>query len=399
MQNHDVIIVGAGVAGLVLAVDLLRAGLDVAIIESQEIRAPEKDRHVRVSAINLASERILTHLGVWENISPDALSPFREISVWDALGATAVDFSYRDVGCSHLGHIVANHALIAALLTVAKSFARFTWICPATLSTFEVQDTTVITKMVDGKTHQARLLIAADGANSWVRNCLKIPMTSMTYEQSAVVATVQTEIPHGYVARQRFLSSGPLALLPLADPHSCSIVWSTTPEHAAELLSADATTFGQALTDAMLSRLGNITVAETPQAFPLQMQHVNYYVHPRVALIGDAAHTLHPLAGQGMNLGILDAACLGEVIVNTKNAGRDIGRVENLRRYERWRRGDNQMMIDAMAFFKQGFTTESSLLKQLRTLSLKITRNSQWLRKVFMHHAMGLRGELPKLAK
>lgn len=398
MQQHDVIIVGGGVAGLVLAIDLLRAGLAVAVIESQEIRAPSEGRHVRVSAINLVSERILKQLGAWEIIDKNFASPFREIAVWDATGATAVDFNYREVGCSHLGHIIGNHALIDALLSVAKSYSRFHWLCPETLSAFDVQKDVVIVKLCDESAHQAKLLVAADGAKSWVRSSLKIPMKTVAYDQTAVVATVQSEIPHDFVARQRFLNTGPLAFLPLAEPNKSSIVWSTTPEHAAELVAADKHLFGQALTDAMLSRLGKITVVDCAQAFPLQMQHVNHYVHPRVALIGDAAHTIHPLAGQGMNLGILDAACLAQVITTARQSARDFGRLENLRRYERWRRGDNQLMIEAMAMFKQGFALENTLLQQLRNLSLQFTRKSTWLRKIFMHQAMGLRGELPLLA-
>ncbi|MDQ2995263.1 MAG: FAD-dependent monooxygenase [Pseudomonadota bacterium] len=377
----------------------MRAGLSVAVIEARENTAPEEGRHVRVSAINLASERILTRLGVWENIEHSARSPFREISVWDAEGVSAVDFSYRDVGSAHLGHIVANHAIVTALLTVAKSFTNFTWLCPSELCAFDVQAAGVVIKLLDEITRHCQLLVAADGANSWVRNTLKIPMVSGAYEQTAIVVTVQTENAHGAMARQRFLQTGPLAFLPLKDPHSCSIVWSTTPEHAAALMQMSAPDLGNALTEGLQSHLGAVTVAEQPQSFLLKMHHVNHYVHPRVALIGDAAHTLHPLAGQGMNLGILDAACLGQVIKATNKSCRDIGRVENLRRYERWRRGDNQMMIDAMAFFKQSFAVDRGLLKQLRDLSLKITQRSQWLRRVFMRHAMGLRGELPDLAK
>lgn len=397
MQEFDVIIVGAGVAGLTLAVDLLRAGISVAVIEAKKISETPPNQHIRVSAINLASERILTRLTAWEKIEKTARSPFREITVWD--DDAHVDFSYRDIGSSHLGHIIANHALVNALLSCAKLSADFTLLCPCDLSAFDVQDDSVVVKTLDGQTLRSKLLIAADGANSWVRRTLNIPMVTAAYEQNAVVVTVHTELTHGAKARQRFLPSGPLAFLPLADPHKCSIVWSTTPEHAAELVAGDTTTLGEALTQNLQHILGEVTAVDKAHSFSLQMQHVNHYVHPRVALIGDAAHTIHPLAGQGMNLGILDAACLAQVITETYQAHRDIGRIQNLRRYERWRRGDNQMMIDAMSLFKQGFALERGFLSQIRDLGLKLTQRSQWLRSIFMRNAMGLRGELPDLAK
>lgn len=398
MRNYDVIIVGAGVAGLVAAIEMSRAGLQVALVESREFQEMKADQHVRVSALNVVSERILRHLGCWENIPERYRSPFREIAVRDADGSGHVEFSYRDIGRAYLGHIAANDILIKTLLTRARALPNFTLLCPAQSEALIITPEALTLKLADGSTLRAKLLIGADGAHSWVRQTLNMPCSESAYEHTAVVATVKTTHPHRATARQRFRESGPIAFLPLHDAHQCSIVWSTSPDEAAELMQLDRETLGKKIAATIDNDLGPITVIDKPISFPLTMRHVSHYVHPRVALVGDAAHTIHPLAGQGMNLSILDAACLSEVVVDNFRAQRDIGLIQNLRRYERWRRGDNQLMIDAMAFFKEGFAVQRGFLRQLRDFSLCITNRNRWLRRIFMHNAMGFRGELPKIS-
>ncbi len=399
MQDFDVVIVGAGVAGLVTAIDMARSGLQVALIEKAESVELNEQEHVRVSAINMVSERILTAIGIWDNIPDQWKTPFREIAVTDADGAAQVVFSYKDIGRSYLGHIVTNKVLIKHLLMQAKQLSSFSFFCPAQIQAFHIESEHVKIKLMSDQILKAKLLVAADGANSWIRNSLKIPLVEIAYNHCSIVATVKMDEPHQSVARQRFMASGPIAFLPLNNAHECSIVWSTLPEEAKELMSENPDTLAEKIAATLDSLLGKITVIDKPLMFPLTMRHATHYVHPRVALIGDAAHTIHPLAGQGMNLGILDAACLSEVVVANFKAERDMGLVQNLRRYERWRRSDNQLMIDAMAFFKQGFAVQTGFLPKLRDLTLRLTNNNRWLRKIFMHNAMGYRGELPQIAK
>lgn len=399
MQNYDVIVVGAGVAGLVAAIEMARAGLQVAVIESREIQEPKLGQHVRVSALNVVSERILRQADCWEKIPSEARSSFREIAVCDAEGVGHVEFSYRDIGRAYLGHIVGNEALIKTLLERAKLLPSFTLLCPVEPQALRINSDSLSLKTMDGAVLKAKLIVGADGANSWVRKSLNIPFTETAYDHTAIVATIKSTHSHQHIARQRFLEKGPIAFLPLHDAHQCSIVWSTAPDHAAELMRSDAESLAQKMAESIDSELGKITLLDKPVAFPLTMRHVSHYVHPRVALVGDAAHTIHPLAGQGMNLGILDAACLAEVVVNNFNAQRDIGLVQNLRRYERWRRGDNQLMIEAMAFFKSGFAVQKGFLRNLRDFTLTFTNKNRWLKKIFMHNAMGFRGELPMIGR
>ncbi len=297
------------------------------------------------------------------------------------------------------GNIVANEALIQILLNRVSEIPNLFLFCPAQINVMMIDDDIVKIKLSDETKIESKLLVGADGAESWVRKTLNIPVVEMPYHHTALVATVKTEYSHRSIARQRFRENGPIAFLPLENKHHCSIVWSTLPEEAEELMQLDAKELGEKMSIAIDHELGKITVIDKPIAFPLIMRHATHYVHPRVALIGDAAHTIHPLAGQGLNLGILDAACLSEVVVDNFKIKRDIGLVQNLRRYERWRRSDNQLMIEAMRFFKEGFAVQQGFLKQLRDITLKLTNRYRWLRRVFMHQAMGFRGELPNIGK
>ncbi|MBX9587138.1 MAG: UbiH/UbiF/VisC/COQ6 family ubiquinone biosynthesis hydroxylase [Gammaproteobacteria bacterium] len=399
VQKFDVIIVGAGVPGLITAIELSGAGLQVALLEAKEFRETSAGKHVRVSAINIVSERILRRLHCWDEISTKKISPFREITVSDAEGVGRVLFSYRDVGREYLGNIVANEALIQALLNRAKELPNLFLFCPVQINVMMIDDDVVKIKCSDEAKFESKLLVGADGAESWVRKTLNIPVEEMPYHHTALVATVKTENAHGSVARQRFRENGPIAFLPLENQHHCSIVWSTIPEEAEELMGLDVKDLGEKMAGAIDYELGEITVIDKPIVYPLIMRHAAHYVHPRVALIGDAAHTIHPLAGQGLNLGILDAACLSEVVMDNFAMKRDIGLVQNLRRYERWRRSDNQLMIEAMRFFKEGFALQQGFLKNLRDITLKLTNRYRWLRRVFMHQAMGFRGELPNIGK
>jgi 2-octaprenylphenol hydroxylase len=250
----------------------------------------------------------------------------------------------------------------------------------------------------DGREIQARLLVAADGANSRVRGLAGIPVRGWGYDQNAVVATVRPERPNRDTAWQRFMPSGPLAFLPINDGR-CSIVWSTSPEQAQQLLALEPEAFCEALGGASDYVLGEILETGPRASFPLRLQHATHYVQPGLALVGDAAHAIHPLAGQGVNLGFLDAATLAEVLTEARRASRDIGSHGVLRRYERTRKGDNLMMLAAMDGFKRLFGNDLAPLRLLRNLGLRLTDSADPVKQLIMRRALGMLGEQPRLAR
>jgi 2-octaprenylphenol hydroxylase len=254
-------------------------------------------------------------------------------------------------------------------------------------------------RLADGRQLRARLIVAADGADSGVRASLNIGVRSLDMRQQAVVSTVRTERAHEGTARQKFLSTGPLAFLPLPEPHTSSIVWSADNVRAEALLRLDDDAFRTALASAFGDSLGTIEAVGVRAAFPLALAHADRYVLDRVALIGDAAHTVHPLAGQGVNLGFLDAAALAEVLLDAARERRDIGAYHVLRRYERWRKGDNLAMMAVTGGFRFLFGNDWPPLAGLRNLGLSVTNRIEPLKSSIMRRACGLVGDLPRLAR
>jgi 2-octaprenylphenol hydroxylase len=314
--------------------------------------------------------------------------------VWDSVGQGAIHFDAADVGEPHLGHIVENRVVQRALWARLGALTNVELRCPASVVHFDVSDDFVTVELAAGHSIKGRLLVAADGVHSPIRQLAGISAVGWSYAQHAVVANVHTEMPHHETAWQRFLPSGPLAFLPLADGR-CSVVWSTTPDHAAELLRLNDEQFCVALTDGFGARLGRVLGTGPRAAYPLRLQHATQYVLPRIALVGDAAHAIHPLAGQGANLGFLDVAWLA-AILETVN---DPGGIAALRRYERARKGDNLRMMAAMDGFKRVFGTASGPLVWLRRLGLGVADNSRILKQGLVRHAMGVNGDLPQLAR
>jgi 2-octaprenylphenol hydroxylase len=240
----------------------------------------------------------------------------------------------------------------------------------------------------DGTELQARLLVGADGARSWVRQQAGISVKGWDYDQVALVTWVKPEMFHQETAWQRFLATGPLAFLPLTEGY-CSIVWSTSPAHAAQLQAMDPDRFAQELQAAFENKLGAIEAVGPRAMFPLRSFETQHYILPRLALVGDAAHTIHPLAGQGVNLGLADMASLVQVLTEAQQQQRDIGSEKILRRYERWRRADNRSMLLAMDGFKRLFSTDQSLLRWVRNLGLNLTDRSLPIKRLIMHQALG----------
>ncbi len=398
-DHYDIIIIGGGMVGAACALALGGSGLRVAVIETRTAQPYDAAAaaDLRVSAITQASQRIFAALGVWPTLAARRISPFREMRVWDAAGSGAIHFDSADIGTATLGWIIENQVIQSALWEGLATQSNIEVICPALPVEVSFAEDVARIVLDNGRTLSAHLVVAADGADSRVREMAGIATQGWRYDQQGVVATVTPQRSHQDTAWQRFLPHGPLALLPLGDGR-CSIVWSTSPEQAARLLALDEHAFCQELSTASEGVLGEIVATGPRAAFPLRLQHARDYVRPRLALIGDAAHCVHPLAGQGVNLGLLDAAALAEVLLDAQQAGRDIGALKTLRRYERWRKGDNLLMMGVMDGFKRLFGTAWSPLRIARNMGLTFTDNLQPVKNLIMRRAMGLEGDLPRLA-
>lgn len=400
-QHHDLIIIGSNHVGATLACALGEAGLRVAVVEAREpvMQWPADGVDLRVFAVTRASQQIFTRLGAWEEMEARGVSPFRHMEVWDAGGSGSIHFDCADMGEPTLGHIIESRVIQAALVARLRQLPNVDWLCPSEWTELALDAPDCVRlSLADGRTLVAPLLVGADGAESQVRQQAGIELGVRDYRQRALVAVVNTEHSHQETAWQRFLPDGPLAFLPLRDGRS-SIVWSTRPEQADALLALGEADFNAALGEAFDHRLGTIEASGERAAFALLRRHAKRYFQGRVALVGDAAHTIHPLAGQGVNLGLLDAATLAEVLLDARGVDRDLGAERVLRRYERWRKGDNLATMTAMDGFKHLFGSPLAPVRGIRNLGLSLVDRSGPVKQVMMRQAMGLEGDLPALAR
>ncbi len=399
-SQFDAIIVGGSSVGGTLALALGQQGMRVALIDAQTFSTawPEGSVDLRVFAITRASQKIFEQLDVWDRMVELGVSPFRDMQVWDAKGNGQIHFDSASINEQMLGHIIEQRVIQTALLEAIARTPSVHHFCPAEVVSFTRDDGLMKVTLSNGTVLQGKLLVGADGANSPLRGMAGIAVEVQPYKQEAVVCVVETEESHQATAWQRFLPTGPLAFLPLRDGR-CSIVWSTSPEEAQRLCEIPEELFLSELTEAFGARLGKVTGVGKRVKFPLRKQHATHYVEAGFALAGDAAHVIHPLAGQGVNLGLLDAATLAEVVLEAKNEGHDWSRKSTLRGYERWRRGENQMMMSAMDGFKHLFGSSLPPLKLARNLGLNLVNNAGPVKELIVKHAMGLSGDLPRLAR
>ncbi len=393
--DFDLIIVGGAVSGGVMATLLGQSDLKIGIVESR-VHDPEKP-DPRVFAIMRASEQIFRSTGIWDDLATEPMGHFREMEVCDANGSGSIHFDSKELCEPTLGYIIGNQPIQNALIKVIEKMENVSWLCPEKVDQIEIHTDHANVFLESGKRLKTKLIVGADGANSRIRDLVGIESKLHDYQQTAIVCSVKSQIAHNDVARQRFLTTGPLAFLPLADPHVCSIVWSTTPEQAQTLLNSSTDDFHKELEQAFDSKLGRVLETSQRFSFPLNRAHVKNYVSNRVALIGDAAHRVHPLAGQGANLGILDAATLAEILLN--NTDTDIGRYAVLRKYERQRKGENLSVIAAMDGFKHLFGSTLEPVQWLRNFGMDLTNSCSPAKSLIMQKAMGLTGDLPKLAR
>jgi len=325
-------------------------------------------------------------------------SPYQSMHVWDATGEGKIHFDAADLGIDVLGHIIENRAVQFSLYEQCQKLHNVELLCPQQVKDIHYTELQSEVILDDDRCITTKLLVGADGANSKVREVAGILINKSAYEQKGVVAIVKSTQDHSSTAWQRFLPTGPLAFLPLSDGR-CSIVWSAEDERADELLAMDDESFSRELEQEFDYTLGKVESIGQRAAFPLIRRHADEYVKKGLALIGDAAHTIHPLAGQGVNLGILDAAALAEVIVTARAKGQNIASLTTLRKYERWRRADNSLMMYSMSGFKNLFSNEQSSLSFVRNAGLNLVNSMGPVKHKFMRHALGLEGDLPKMAK
>lgn len=382
-RQFDITVIGGGIAGLALAALLARGrqadALNITVIDAA--KRPEfsasDEVSLRVSAIANGSAELLDSVGAWSAIRRSRVSPYESMCVWDEDdvpdSGTSLRFDASEFAVAQLGFITENVLVQHALLQVLDE-------CRV-----ELQFSSRIDSLPE-----ADLLVGADGARSYVRELVGIKTQQWPYQQTALVTHLTTAKPHNATARQRFLRDGPLGMLPLADGR-ISVVWSTTPDIANRAMDASDDELGQILTDASDAVLGQLTVAGPRGAFPLCAQHAEDYVRPGVALIGDAAHAIHPLAGQGANLGLQDAAELARVIETAIEAGQHPGDRPVLRRYERARKGANLTMLHFMTGLNRLFTTDSAVLGEIRTAGMRLFNRSGPLRERAVKVALGVK--------
>ena len=400
-KHYDVIIIGAGIAGSALAASLSGHGLSIALIEAQPtgVGTGADDQGVlgfdaRVSALTPNSRELLEKIKVWPGIYQQRMCSYQHMTVWDGDGTAVLEFDADELNVEALGYIAENRVIVSALLDRVRACGDVTFFNPMRLERCSAPESGAVeVGLGNGEELTTDLLVAADGALSRVREMLEFETREWDYGHGAIVATVQLEKPHQSTAWQRFLSSGPLAFLPLPDvdgEHYCSIVWSLDEDLVDPLLELDDRDFCQRLQEAFEGRLGVVKACSKRFAFPLRQRHAVEYVRSGVALVGDAAHTIHPLAGQGVNLGLQDVAVLAQEVLSAHEKGVKCGQLEILKRYQRRRLGENLAMMAAMDGFKRLFAHSSLPIRWLRNAGMRSVGSFAPIKRQLMRHAMGI---------
>ncbi|TXL18360.1 ubiquinone biosynthesis protein UbiH [Methylococcaceae bacterium HT3] len=399
-KKYPVVVVGGGIVGATAACAIAQAGIEVALVDvynpAREWPADPVD--IRVSALTRASQNILQAVGAWPAMEQRGVGPYGHMHVWDADSAGVLDFDAAETEFSELGHLVENRVTVASLWDRLEALPSASLLCPAKVADIQIDSDSAQVVLDDGQILIADVLIAADGRDSALRQMAGIQTTGWEYKQDGLVATISTEKSHQYTAWQRFLPEGPLAFLPLKNGQ-CSIVWTLSHQTAQEYVALSDKEFLQHLEQASGGVLGKMLEVGPRGAFPLRFQYAKQYTTEHFVLIGDAAHAMHPLAGQGANAGLLDAAAIAELIVKAQQAGRPIGSHKLLRQYERWRKGDNLAMMSSMDMINKMYTAQNEGFRQLRGTGMSWINHSAWIKNYFNHYAMGLRDDLPTFAR
>lgn len=410
--TFHILVIGGGMVGACVAAlaaaNRQFADLRIAVLEANPPALPPPaagdDIDLRVSALSRASERILGEIGAWPLLPEQHLSSYDDMIVWDAAGRPrgggSIHFSAAESGEPNLGYIVENRRVLWSIYDCAAFRNRIT-LLRGELSGLTFEGDHAVAILRDGRRIEAALLIGSDGSASLSRQLAGIETAGWDYDQRAFVTHVRTEYPHARTAWQRFLPTGPVAFLPLADGRS-SIVWTTTPEHAERLVSGAPEQVGQELSIALDGALGAVELAGPRGQFPLRLAHAKHYCRERFVLVGDAAHAIHPLAGQGVNLGFLDSAALIEVLGEELARGvqpQALGERRILRRYERWRKSENLLALGLVDGLNKLFGSRADLLSWARRTGLNAVDGSMLAKRFLMGRAMGIRGSVPAVAR
>lgn len=402
MSNRfDVIINGAGLVGSSIAIGLAKAGFKVLVIEFHPLEKlyPQDDYGLRVSAFTPSSKKWLEYVDAWDGLQHTGrITPFLHMHVWDEGGMGELTFDAVGTGSDALGWIMDNEATQGVLIDRALQLDNITILDNTKLESFEKIAGDVCVTLSNGDQYVTELIVGADGGRSMVRDWANIPTTGWSYGQKTIVGQVRPEKSHENSCWQRFLDNGPLALLPLNDGR-CSLAWHTTYEEADELLALDPDAFSDRLSEGLQWKFGRIEIAGKLGAYPLRLNHAQTYVRENFALAGDAAHSIHPLAGLGVNIGYLDSATLVEELIHAKKAGISLGDLTMLKRYEKRRKAHNMLIMGSMDLFKRSSTSQSKVIKGVRNLGLSATNKLPFVKRKLARMAMGYYGDIPSFVK
>ena len=404
--NVDIAIVGGGLVGAALATSLKDSGLTIALIDNQTEASLQRslapassvnEFEARVSALTVASQSVLKEIGAWGKMDLQKIQTYQKMKVWDELGTAAIEFDSAELYQDSLGCILENQLIISALHKVLAEQTNLKSFLGDKLNAIQLvegeTDHHLIT-LESSQLIQCKLLVAADGANSRVRQWAAMPTREWDYQHEAIVATIKTAKKHQNTAWQRFSESGPLAFLPLADADNtqqyCSIVWSQETARAKYLMALPETEFLNELAKSIEFNLGELDAVSTRYAIPLRQRHAKTYVKPGIVLLGDAAHTIHPLAGQGVNLGFKDVKVLADILKEADKQGLEVNNLVLLKRYQRQRQGDNLLMMGAMEGFKRLFEQPDPVVRWLRNTGMNWVNKQSFLKNQIAKHAMGL---------
>ncbi len=398
----EALIVGGGLVGLTLGSALAGVGLPVAVVDRTDPAttvAPEFDG--RATAIAHGSARVLQGIGLWEALAPNACA-IDDIRVSDGDSLLFLHYDHREVGDAPLGHIIENRHLRLALFDHVGTLDSLQLLAPMEIIELTRTSDGVTAELADGRQIRARLLLACDGRNSGIREAAGIGVTRWRYHQTSIVCAVFHQLPHNHVAHERFLPGGPFAILPMNDVdgrHRSAIVWTDHEDVAAAMMALDEADFIAELELRFGDILGALAMAGPRWSHPLGLSHAQTYIGQRLALVGDAAHAIHPIAGQGLNMGIRDIAALAEVVIDARRLGRDIGMPDILADYERWRRFDNLVLAVVTDVMNRLFSNDIPPVRLARDIGLGAVNRIPPLRRNFMQHAMGTVGDLPRLVR
>lgn len=392
-HQSDIVIIGGGMVGLTTAIGLEQSGFSVTVVDRMPKATAVDDRFDgRASALAYAPSLLLQALGIWDYLQ-DHAQPILDIRVTDGSPASLmhIHFDHTQLGDGPLGYLVENQHIRAALHQRADKSSGLTWLDGQSVTDIERGSGHMTVTLEDGKTISASLLIGADGRQSLVRKWADFPLTEWAYKQTAIVCTIEHEQPHSGIAHEKFLPSGPFAILPLTGNRS-NIVWSEKSHLAPTIMNLSDAAFNSELQRRVGDCLGKVSAIGGRWSWPLKLHSCDHFIADRITLVGDACHGMHPIAGQGLNLGLRDVAALIEVLTNHARAGMDIGSMTTLGDYQQWRRMDNTTLLAVTDGLTRLFSNNNPVLKPMRRAGLAVANQIPSAKKFFMAHARGTFG-------